>query len=153
MLFLQSLDFGVEVEVKLALEGLNLFPVLSFFILQISTQPFFLFPQLPNLKIALFGQPSHLHFDFTGLVVFLVAVFLELADFEFIFLSIGQTTSLDVLGLQVLLVFHLAYLQVLDVLDLISFLLQFLDLVKQAFDFHIGGRGSARKRAIMFVLP
>lgn len=107
VLFLKIFYFRVEVIIELTLQGLNFLPVLSLLELQITSESLFLFPELANFEVSLLADSGYLHLEITDFVVLLIDELLQLSDFQLVFLSIAQIISLQVLDLQVLLIFYL----------------------------------------------
>lgn len=121
----------MEVILEFRLKGIDVLFVLRLLDNQIISKPVLLFPELANLEVGFFIHPNQLHVHVAELVLLLLAVLLEFPDFKLVLLVIPKVVSLQVLDLEMVLVFEIADLHVLDMLDLRDLLLQLLYLVNQ----------------------
>ena len=153
VLLLEVLDFGVEVVLELGLQRVDFLLVLRLLIDEVVPEPVLLLPQLANFKVGLLAQPHQFHIEVTDFVLLLLAVFLELPNFKFIFLVVVEVMPLQVLYLQVVLVLELTDLHVLHVLDIGNLLLDLLHLVEQLPVLEVAGGSPGHRQTFVFVLP
>lgn len=132
MLFFKIFNFRVEIVIKFGFESFDLFSVFSLFIVQVISESFLFFPELPNLKLSFLVQSDEFHVQVTDFILLFLTVFFELPDLQFVFFVIIQMVSLDALDFHMMLVFEFTDLHVLDMFNIGDVLFEFFNFVQES---------------------